>query len=173
MKVLKLLVVVWVIGLSAELLADQMLNFRGEGWLSDSKTGIKEYGIVLQVLNDGRGIHYHWLYQDDHGRQKTRNCFYLKEGFAEGVVEVLAPADTQFCLDTARYRSLGWGHRIRLPNGLESLVSYRDDSGGRFTMLLQENFADERLRVTGHYLGADGQALLQHWVDYLQIVHHP
>lgn len=164
-----LLSMVLVAGLSADLLlADRLLNFSGNGWLSDTESAGGEYDISLQILNDGRGLHYHWHYLGEHGQQSTRNCIYLLEYFG-GTVEVLAPSDVESCLDIDSYQSVGWGHSLRDDKEHEFLLSYRSDKGGRFTVSIRQDLASERLRVTGHYLSND--SLAQHWVDHLRFVH--
>ena len=167
-NILKSLVVVLVVGLSAEvLLADRLFKFSGNGSLIDKKSGVAEYPIVLQLLNDSHGLHYHWLYLDEHGHQTTRNCFYLREYFG-GYVEVLAPTNIKSCLDIGSYQLAGWGHSLRSEGEHEFLLSYRDSTGGQFTVSIREDRVKESLRVTGHYLN-DG-SILQHWFDSLQLI---
>lgn len=164
-----LTVVVSVSCLSAELLADRLSIFSGAGELTDSESGFEDYKIVLQILNDGRGLQFHWFYRDDQGQQNTRNCFYLKEYFGNKI-EVLAPPSMQSCSDISSYQTVGWGHSLGDDREHGYLLSYRSGAGGRFAVSLWEDVAKDHLRFTGHYINSDGE-LAQHWVDNLKFVH--
>lgn len=168
LKMLRVLVIVSIVCLPIELLADRLLTFSGKGTLTDSETGPDDYKIVLQILQDGRGLHYHWFYRDDRGQRTARNCFYLKEYFG-GKIEVLAPRNVRSCSDISSYQTVGWGHSLRDSEEYEYVLSYRSSNGGRFAVSIREGVTDDWMRFTGHYINRDGE-LAQHWFDLLQFV---